>query len=318
MKENNTPVVVAIKCLVYNHEPYLRQCLDGFVMQKTNFVFVAIVHEDCSTDGSADIIREYERKYPDIIKPIYEKENQYIKHDGSLRRIVNDAVMATGAKYIACCEGDDYWTDSYKLQKQVDILERHPDVTLVYTGFNNVDVKSNVIKRPYYEYIRHKSKGGDILHNLMYRNFIMTLTVCYRRKLHLTNVYINNPAPFDYGLSLAAAMYGKIAYIPMATGNYRLTPGSMITSHKETISRKLRASRLFCIKCFLQGEGMKRLWYRKCIIEYNIIKGSLYDKEELNALFREFTYLKLYCPVCLVEEFLLKIFKKFGLISKYY
>jgi glycosyltransferase involved in cell wall biosynthesis len=65
--------------LVYNHEPFLRQCLDGFVMQKTNFKFEAIVHDDCSTDGSADIIREYADKYPDIIKPIYEKENQYSK-----------------------------------------------------------------------------------------------------------------------------------------------------------------------------------------------------------------------------------------------
>ena len=71
--------LVAIKCTVYNHEPYLRDCLEGFVMQKTNFRFVAIVHDDASTDGSAAIIREYEEKYPDIIKPIYEIENQYRK-----------------------------------------------------------------------------------------------------------------------------------------------------------------------------------------------------------------------------------------------
>ena len=110
-------ITVAIQCAVYNHEPYLRDCFEGFVMQKTNFRFVAIVHEDCSTDHSADIIREYEAKYPNIFRPIYETENQYSKHDGSLERVMNDAIDATGAKYIAMCEGDDYWTDPLKLKK---------------------------------------------------------------------------------------------------------------------------------------------------------------------------------------------------------
>ena len=99
--------LVAIKCTVYNHEPYLCDCLEGFVMQQTNFPFVAIVHDDASTDGSAAIIHEYEEKYPDIIKPIYETENQYSKRDGSVGRIMDEAIDATGAKYVAMCEGDD-------------------------------------------------------------------------------------------------------------------------------------------------------------------------------------------------------------------
>ena len=82
--------LLAIKCLAYNHEPYIRQCLDGFVMQKTDFPFIAIVHDDASTDKTADIIREYAEKYPDIIKPIFESENQYSKRNGSIRRIINN------------------------------------------------------------------------------------------------------------------------------------------------------------------------------------------------------------------------------------
>lgn len=120
-------LMVTIRCLVYNHEPYLRQCLDGFVMQQTNFRFEAIVHDDASTDGSAAIIREYAAKYPDIIKPIYETENQYSKRDGSIRRIMNEH---THGKYVAMCEGDDYWTDPLKLQKQVDFLESHPEYVM--------------------------------------------------------------------------------------------------------------------------------------------------------------------------------------------
>lgn len=122
--------LVAIKCLVYNHEPYLRECLEGFVMQQTDFPFVAIVHDDASTDHSADIIREYAAKYPDIIHPIYETENQYSKKNGSLTKIMDTALAATGAPYIALCEGDDYWTDPHKLQKQVDFLDTHPEYVL--------------------------------------------------------------------------------------------------------------------------------------------------------------------------------------------
>lgn len=128
----NNPLV-SVLCLVYNHEPYLRQCLDGFVMQKTDFGFEAIVHDDASTDNSAAILREYAEKYPDIIKPIYEVENQYRK--GTLRAIMDNAV-SDSSKYIALCEGDDYWTDPHKLQKQVDFLESHPDYGMCFTNFN--------------------------------------------------------------------------------------------------------------------------------------------------------------------------------------
>ena len=125
---SGTPLVT-IKCMVYNHEPFLRQCLEGIVMQKTNFPFEAIVHDDASTDGSAAIIREYAEKYPDIIKPMYETENQYSKKAGAIGKIM-DAVVHPAAKYIAYCEGDDYWTDPNKLQLQVDFLESHPDYVL--------------------------------------------------------------------------------------------------------------------------------------------------------------------------------------------
>lgn len=93
MRENE-PLMVTILCLVYNHESYIRQCLEGFVMQKTNFRFEAIVHDDASTDGTAAIIREYAEKYPDIIKPIFETENQYSKGDGSLGRIMTAHTLA--------------------------------------------------------------------------------------------------------------------------------------------------------------------------------------------------------------------------------
>lgn len=124
-------LMVTIRCLAYNHEPYIRQCLDGFVMQKTNFRFEAVVHDDASTDGTAAIIKEYAEKYPNIIKPIFENENQYRKRDGSLKRIMNEH---THGKYVALCEGDDYWIDPLKLQKQVDFMEANSDFFLCGTN----------------------------------------------------------------------------------------------------------------------------------------------------------------------------------------
>ena len=129
--QNDNSILVSIRCAVYNHEPYLRQCLDGFVMQKTSFRFEAIIHDDASTDNSASIIREYAERYPDIIRPIFQTENQYSKEPGCVSRIITDACRG---KYLASCEGDDYWTDPLKLQKQVDYLEAHPDCTLCFTN----------------------------------------------------------------------------------------------------------------------------------------------------------------------------------------
>lgn len=117
-------IKLSIMCTAYNHEKYIRKTLEGFVSQETNFAFEAIVHDDASTDGTAAIIREYAEKYPDIIKPIYQTVNQYSQNVNIDRDIIKPR---TRGEYIAYCEGDDYWTDSYKLQKQVDFLESNPE-----------------------------------------------------------------------------------------------------------------------------------------------------------------------------------------------
>lgn len=114
----NTEPLVSIDFITYNHEAYIRDALEGFLMQKTNFTFEVLIHDDASTDQTANIIQEYEKKYPDIIKPIYQTENQYSKGVEITTQI--QFPHARG-KYIALCKGDDYRKDHFKLQKQVDI-----------------------------------------------------------------------------------------------------------------------------------------------------------------------------------------------------
>lgn len=120
-------ICVSVLCTAYNHEKYLRRCLDGFLMQKTDFRFEVLVNDDVSTDHTADILREYAARCPDIIRPVFQTENQYSR--GKLINLEILLPLARG-KYIALCEGDDFWTDPYKLQKQVNALEAHPDCHL--------------------------------------------------------------------------------------------------------------------------------------------------------------------------------------------
>jgi len=235
--------MVAIHCLAFNHEPYIRDCLEGFVMQKTDFKFVAIVHDDASTDRTAEIIREYEAKYPDIIKPIFETDNQYSKHDGSLDRIMNAAIDATGAQYVAMCEGDDYWTDPLKLQKQVDILEKEQMLMACVTNCSVVDSNGATLE---------KSRGREVVkgnidgryslrsfftdHNLyptcsvVFRN---THTEAVRKKTDI----MRNPFLGDWTLWIALHCFGDFYFFNEVTCAYRINPTSV--THSGIIQRRI-------------------------------------------------------------------------------
>lgn len=218
------PIMVSIRCLTYNHAPYIRRCLDGFVMQKTNFRFQAIVHDDASTDGTTEILREYAEKFPDIIIPMYEKENRWSKHDGTLLTIMYP--LLTG-KYLAHCEGDDFWSDPYKLQKQVDFMEKNPEFVLIYSDYDIVDQDSKSIKsrKPvFYE----GNVGRQIVE---YGNFICTPTSLYRRCYDDMWPEFLIGLPFKPKVSdkvhwLFLSQYGMFKFLNDKTASYRRLPKS--------------------------------------------------------------------------------------------
>ena len=115
----NENIKLSVVCITYNHERFIRDCLEGFVMQKTDFPFEILINDDASTDKTADIIREYEAKYPHLFRCVYQTENQQGK-----KNVWTDILfpMVQG-EYVALYEGDDYWTNPLKLQKQVDFLD---------------------------------------------------------------------------------------------------------------------------------------------------------------------------------------------------
>ena len=131
-------------CLAFNHEKYIRKTLEGFVSQKTDFGFKVIVHDDASTDGTADIIREYAQKYPDIIIPVYQSENQYSKGVKILDRFIFPLV---DTEYVMSCEGDDYWCDENKMQMQYDFLSTHPEYSLCVHNTKWIDQDGNSLDK---------------------------------------------------------------------------------------------------------------------------------------------------------------------------
>lgn len=229
--------LVSIRCLAYNHEKYIRDALEGFIMQKTTFRFEAIVHDDASTDNTAAIIREYAEKYPDIIKPIFETENQYSKHDGSLARIVNAACKG---KYIALCEGDDYWTDSYKLQKQVDFMESHSEYTMCFHNAIEHFESGKIIDRPF-STIKDKDYTGVEI----YKKWIVpTASVLLRKDIFFSEFYqkAKSNKDFIYGdivLFLSCAHQGKVKGMSDCMSVYRRHEGGMvyIQSYNQDLSR---------------------------------------------------------------------------------
>lgn len=172
-RENKNPIV-SVCCMAYNHASFIRKCLDGFLMQEPptgvsadELWYEILIHDDCSTDGTDDIIREYAEKYPDKIFPLFETENQYSKGK------VIDAYNYDRAKgrYIAVCEGDDYWTDPYKLQKQVDWMDAHYEYSVCFHRVKSYNIYTEVYKDDICGMILKDKDGVDITLDVFFSNW---------------------------------------------------------------------------------------------------------------------------------------------------
>ncbi len=221
----NEDPLVSISCITFNHAPYIRQCLEGFLMQKTNFKIEVLIHDDASTDGTEEIIREYESQYPDIIKPLYEKENQWVK--GRRGSKVFNFPRAKG-KYMALCEGDDYWTDPLKLQKQVDFLEVNPGYAFCFHSAEVVTELDNIYQNFNVTLETRKYTGEEILR----RWTVPTASVVYRNYDYRS---IPTDHRFLFGdiiLFLWLAEKGKIYCINESMSVYRRHEGGVVLKEK--------------------------------------------------------------------------------------
>lgn len=233
--------MVSINCITYNHENYIREALDSFLMQKTNFNYEILIHDDASTDNTAEIILEYERKYPNIVKPIIQKENQQSQGIKKVSHRFNHT-RAKG-KYIAFCEGDDYWIDDNKLQKQVDYMESNPNCTFcfhnAYVLQNEKKSSSSRLVIPWLSENRKFYYGKSINYfsgELQLLGFIPTASFMFPRYV------LDNPpewffeAPVgDNPIKLIASSFGYAHYINEPMCIYRFNvPNSATTKWRNS------------------------------------------------------------------------------------
>lgn len=142
-------IEVSICCLTYNHVNYIEDALKGFLMQKTNFKYEVLIHDDASTDGTTQVLLEYQKRYPDIIKLSLEEENQY----GKGKKYTQSLLLEAKGKYSAFCEGDDFWIYDGKLQEQYNLMEQHKEISMCYHNAliysqNDDRIRLNVANHP--------------------------------------------------------------------------------------------------------------------------------------------------------------------------
>lgn len=275
---NMTNYTVAVWCITYNQKDFIKDALNGFVMQKTNFPFVVIVHDDKSTDGTTDIILEYAQKYPEIIIPVIETENQWSK--GGLKHIVN--IMNSRyriGKYIAFCEGDDYWTSPDKLQIQIDFLESHPDYSMCFHSAVK-KYECDTIAWINCENIEDKDYDAtDIFINWT----VPTASVVCRKEA--MDFYANIKGAeriqnYDIFIILSCAMTGKIRGISKQMSVYRIQGEGLTYNQKALIKCKMNNPEHFmCLKENFPivnskpvDETISKTLFERAMIQVNINK----------------------------------------------
>ncbi|MDN7244595.1 glycosyltransferase family 2 protein [Planococcus shenhongbingii] len=228
-------IKVSIACMTYNHESYIAETIESFLMQETDFNYEILIHDDASTDRTQEIIRQYEQKYPDIIKPIYQVENQFSQN------IIVEYINHRRAKgkYIAFCEGDDYWTHPEKLQKQVEYMEAHPETSMCIHAAKRVEAKTKrkiADIRPFKESkvmtVEEVIEGGG--------DFFATNSMIYsREKLAIWPEFYFNGVVGDYPMVIFGALQGEFYYMDEDMSSYRVnSEGSWTQREFSTIAKK--------------------------------------------------------------------------------
>lgn len=241
MSENPSKPQVSISCITYNQAPFIRECLDSFLMQKTCFPFEVLIHDDASTDGTAEIIKEYQAKYPNIVKPIFRKKNLYSQGVRMINRFNYERAQG---KYIALCEGDDFWTDPGKLQIQYDLMEKNPDCSVCYHGRYIIDH----IRKIYYpepELPPIPENRDEVLKEILFGKGVMTQCLFFRssalKKCFDDILQWSKDFPMgDLQTLFFLAQEGEVKYLPRRMAVYRQAENSVSSYGKSQKQQQKR------------------------------------------------------------------------------
>lgn len=241
-----TDVMVSIVCVAYNQENYIAEAIESFLMQKTDFSYEILMHDDASKDETPNIIKKYEEEYPGRIKAVYQKENQYSKGVHVFDFYMDIAL----GKYIAICEGDDYWTDPYKLQKQVDFMEQNPDYSCCLHAAFEVDAKTKRIIGKVRPSDRSKEFATEEV-ILGGGGLFSTNSIFYARKFSNRPQFYYDCLIGDFPLMIHLAVSGKVYYMDEYMSAYRLGDKNSWTARMTKSSTKTRTDHIDRIETML-------------------------------------------------------------------
>lgn len=276
-------IMTSICCITYNHENYIADAIESFLMQKTDFKYEILIYDDASTDRTPEIIKQYESKYPDLIKPIYQTENQYSKGVKTL----DFSMEKAKGKYIAICEGDDYWIDPYKLQKQVDYMETHPECSMcVHAAYRVLPDKTKLKLhlRPNHgnkvftvEEVIQQGDGG----------LFATNSILYPAVFSTNRPYFYEKAPVgDYPLAIYLALQGTVYYIDEFMSAYRVGVKGSWSSRMSSASIERRVTLIDAIANML-NEINRYTEYKYDITIKKTIKHNSFNTMLAQGMFKE-------------------------------
>lgn len=279
MIENN--VLVSVVCLTYNHEKYITKCIESLINQKTTFNYEIVIHDDCSTDGTTTILKEYKKKYQEKISLILQETNQYSKGI----HIFDDIVMpVVRGEYIAICEGDDYWIDMYKLEKQVVAMKSNPNCWISAHGVKVVDESGNKTIGK----IEPNDKNcifsveqvidGD-------GGFVGTNSLLFRKDIYKYNYQFRRMYSIDYFLQIMGALHGGMIYLSEDMTAYRsFSDGSWS-------SRMMQDKQKFCEHYSKIIATLQKLDDETEKVYHTVVERKIYKQEieifKLNKQYKE-------------------------------
>lgn len=291
-------VKLTVYCLTYNHEKYIRQTLESFLSQRTKYKFKVIVHDDASTDNTQCIIKEYANRYPDIIEPILQTENQFSQGIDVVRQFILPNIEGD---YIATCEGDDYWIDEKKLDKQIDFLEGHDEYSACVHNsvFYNTRTKE---KKPFNLNVEDECdiELKDVIDGVM--GVFHTSSVVYRKEIAFQEHSFLNcmESVGDYPKAILMALNGRIRYFPQQMSVYRFastsTSWTSRNTGKSSIQNRIsyREAELNMLQYLLNENpelekvvqpAIDKKKFDACILRGNIV--DIFKNKELRELYKK-------------------------------
>lgn len=260
-------VMLSIICTAYNHEEFIDKAIDGFLVQQCNFKIEIIIHDDASIDHTPLIIQRYVDKYPNLIYPIFQKENQYSKGVNVWGSLINKA----RGKYIAICEGDDYWINPLKLQQQVDFLENNPSYSLCAHNALVVYTDSNL----QYQFLKKEKSTELCIKEILSNWCVPTASIVFRKELYEWPIWVNNVINGDLVLQIVLIKKGKVFFFKDIMSVYR--------KHNAGLSIMINS---FPVEYLRQKNTLYKHINKYFVYKYSLIIYKIIIKNDIRIFFQ--------------------------------